>query len=486
MKSIRHELSFRLLVGASLLLVAAGLVLGILIHSRLLGAFDHTLETKARALAALTSLEGRYLEFDFSEKHMPEFSHEEEPEYFELRLRDGRVIARSGSLGDGGLPAHTEPAQKAVFRNVSLPDGRDGRLVHLAVSPVVEMDVEDEGEVDDEVLSLLKEAVSRPRPVVIITVARSRGDLDALLYSLYGTLGTIDVLVLLGIGLLTRNAINHGLQPIAAMNRQVMAIGPDALDRRVQLEAPPEELRTILQAINALMDRLQGAFERERRFSSNVAHELRTPVAELRTATEVGARWPDDPESVRGLFNDIREIALQMETVVTHMLLLSRCENRNEAVTRTAVMLDSVVRTCWERTSANAAARSLQFESSIEPDGIVNTDGEKLGMIVQNLLDNAVSYGAPESVVRCFTAKAPTGVDLVIENDVENVTPADLQRVFEPFWRKDPARSASNHAGLGLSIARALCDILEIGLRVDLQAERRFVVRLSFSAMPTA
>ncbi|MGH8020250.1 MAG: ATP-binding protein [Opitutaceae bacterium] len=492
MKSIRRELSIRLLAGACILLVAGGGILSLFIHARLIAEFDRALEAQARALAALTSREGRYLEIDYHSDQMPAFADKEDPEYFVFEY-GGRVIARSESpagreLDAGrGLPARVGEPE---FDDIRLPDGRNGRLVRLAIHPRSDeseavFEEEEEGQAD-EAAAVLPAARQAGLAPVVITVARSRSGLDALLWSLYGTLGAIAVLALLGVVLLVRHAIGRGLRPLAVINRQISDIGPDALGRRIEVRAPPKELRPILGTINDLLGRLHRAFERERRFSSNVAHELRTPVAELRAACDVGGRWPEDSANARRLFADIHEIAIQMETIVTHLLMLSRCENGAETVRRAAVCLQPVVDTCWERSARQAAARGLRLESRVDPLGTVRTDGEKLGMIVQNLIDNAVAHGAPDSVVQCFTANGGTGLDLVIANRVKGITRDDLAHVFEPFWRKDAARSASNHAGLGLSIVRTLCDMLGIGLGIDLTADRTFQVRLSFAGEPAA
>ena len=315
-----------------------------------------------------------------------------------------------------------------------------------------------------------------------MTVARSREDLDALLRSLYLSLAGIDILLLLGIGLLVHFSIRRGLQPIEAINSQISALGPDALDGRVRLPFPPEELQTVLQALNGLLERLQRGFERERRFSSDVAHELRTPVAELRAACEVGGRWPEDTDSIRRFFDDIHEVAVRMERMVTNLLALARCDNGTATVSRETVHLEPLIRECWKRVSGGGETQPSRLNLRVDPAMTVSTDREKLGMIIQNLIDNAVSYSAPGSVIRCAIDEAGSGRDLVIENQAVDLAREDLEHFFERFWRKDPARSHSSHAGLGLSIVRALSALLGIGLHVSLTEGSVFVVRLSFPA----
>lgn len=487
MKSIRQELSFRLLGGVFLLTAAAGAILATAMRARLLAEFDAALLAKARALSALTSREGRGIEIDYSSEHLPEFEDEKAPEYFEMRLRNGPLIAKSPLLKDADLPAEIKPTDGPVFTNWTLPDGRDGRVARIAFRPRVDPGEEfgdPEDEWDEVGLFPIPDTIAPGAAIVVLAVARGRADLDALLFSLYATLAAVIVVLLASIALLIRRATRRALRPISEIDAQVAAIGPKALDQRVSLAAPPEELRAIIGAINRLLERLERAFERERRFSSDVAHELRTPVSELRLASEVGGQWPEDPAAVRQFFSDVRDIAVEMETTVNNLLILAGCECGTLAITPEPVRLDELVRNCWARAAAAADARGVRCEFQVGADHVVNTDRRKLEMVVQNLVGNAAAYAAPASVVLLTAANGSAQLELHIENKAEGLTARDLQHIFDRFWRKDEARNASNHAGLGLSIAKALCDLLGIDLRIDLKAADVFCARLSFTTEP--
>jgi len=117
-----------------------------------------------------------------------------------------------------------------------------------------------------------------------------------------------------------KSSIQKGLKPIEDINAQIANVELDKLDERIGLDAPPSELSTIIHALNELLDRMDQVITRERRFTSDVAHELRTPVSELRTACEVGSMTPDDKEATELFFSDIKDIAKQMEKVVTNLL----------------------------------------------------------------------------------------------------------------------------------------------------------------------
>ncbi len=486
MKSIRRELTNRLLGGTALLLIVASAFLSIAVHSRIVGEFDRALESKALALIALTSRELNYIEVDYSEDEMPELENEEDLAYFQVFFEDGTLIASSEDMEDELLPVDWGESNGFFFRNFKLPDNRRGRLVQIGFVP--RFDKEDESlplekVIDDEDMDELFEIPEGIDPTsarINLVVARNRERLDQLIIFLYGTLVAVDTLLLLGIYLVTKTSIRKGLEPIDLLNSQIQKIAPEDADQRIVLENPPKELQTILNALNQLLDNIQDAFARERRFSSAVAHELRTPVAELRMSCETGQRWPDDEESVKRLFKDNHEIALHMERIVSNLLQLTRCHNKTSIVDLEEFCVGSLVRECWKRTSDVASRKELRLDDRINPAEKVISDKAKLEIILQNIIDNAVSYSVTGSVVVFSSTNEDGTLTLVFENETNNIEEKDLEHLFERFWRKDPARSADSHTGLGLALVKALAELLNIEARIALPVANKFQVKLTF------
>ena len=317
-----------------------------------------------------------------------------------------------------------------------------------------------------------------------LVVGHSREDLDRLLTSLGLAGGAVAVLLSCGLALLVRRSIARGLRPIDAMNAQIAAIAPDALAARLKVAEPPVELAAIETAVNRLLDRIERAFQKERRFSSDLAHELRTPIAELRTACEVGGRWPEDVEETRQFFQDTGTIAQHLEKIVATMLTLSRCENGTAPVQTQRIGVQAMVRECWRHAAAGAGEKSLGFHEDIAPDLAVECDPDKLEIILRNLMENAVAHSEPGTAVECAATAPPDGVELRITNTAKDLDRADLEHIFDRFWRKDTARTDRSHTGLGLSIARGLCELLGLRLSVDLLEGRRFETRIAFPKVP--
>ena len=206
-----------------------------------------------------------------------------------------------------------------------------------------------------------------------------------------------------------------------------------------------------------------------------MAHELRTPIAELRSLAEVGAKWPDDTESVVRFFDDVHDVARRMESVISNLLLLARCQAGVERVERAATALRPLLEAAWRRLEARAAENGLSFELDVPADFVVESDPEKLEIMFANVLGNAVSYARRGSTIRT----AGDGARLDVENEAEPLAEGEIERLAEPFWRKDESRSSPDHAGLGLSVVRALAEVLGLDVAFTQDRDGTFGVRFS-------
>jgi signal transduction histidine kinase len=294
----------------------------------------------------------------------------------------------------------------------------------------------------------------------VMVVARSREQLDGLIASTrFAILGAGAAAALLA-AILVWLAVTAGLRPVRTISEQVRTLHAENLRARVAAPGAPSELAPIVQQLNGLLARLEASFERERRFASHVAHELRTPIAELRSLAEVGGRWPEDLASTRRFFTDVHDIAGRMERVVVDLLLLARCHAGVEKAQRRPVRLAPLVR------SQPGADR---VEIDVPEDLVVDSDPGKLSLIVTNLLDNALAYATPGGSVRCGAEARDGRFQLEIVNPSGPLTEEDMRNLAEPFWRKDRARSPEGHSGLGLSLVAALAQLL--GLEVSFRHE---------------
>jgi signal transduction histidine kinase len=504
MRSIRNRLTIILVIGMSVLLIGAGALISSVLHARLQDEFDQVLWGKAKLLIALIEDEGDVIEFDFSDDIMPEFSRSDRPEYFQLWLRAETRIEKSSSLAEHELPRLPGLEPNPQFRNIELPHGRRGRLVQVAFIPKLEVPDDPDEQASDGDGSQTAAQVDQhkqaqreedeeddtgaldprrfPERAATLIVARDRTQLDALIHTLNLFLAGLMITLLVIMIVLVRLALRAGLRPLDDMRHQVSRLDVDSLTTGIQLHTETAELMPVVKQMNALLHRLDAAFRRERQFSSDVAHELRTPLAELRVLTEVGGRWPDDREAVEQYFADAHGICEQMERVVISLLTLTRCERGVQPVQMTPIHLTKIVEAGWQGVKQIAKERSQRFECNIPASYTITSDYDMLLMVLSNLLGNAVVHSAPASVVRCVATQDGNQTCLMISNPVKALAAEDLQHMFERFWRKDMARSDGTHAGLGLSIVKAFSDLLNFNIQAHLEGEHTFTIRLSLEA----
>lgn len=455
MRSIRRRLILALSAAFVAVIAATLLCVEDVAGAAVTEEFDAALLAETRGLRSLIAIEDGIVEFEYPTDAMPHFERREDADYFQIWLHDGKALpnGRSGSLPAGMDLARTESLSRVPsFRDMTLPDGRRGRSVQLSFVPGPDLaDRADE------------EPAAASHPVdyfFVLVVARSREPLDSLIAStrlaIVGAGAAAALLAALLVGL----AVASGLRPLRAISAQVRALHAENLGARVSAPGAPSELAPIVHQLNALLARLEASFERERRFAGHVAHELRTPIAELRSLAEVGVRWPEDLASTRRFFTDVHEIAGRMERVVVDLLLLARCHAGVEKAQRRPVRLAPLVR-------SQAGADRVAIDV---PEGlVVDSDPLKLSLIVSNLLDNALAYAAPGGAVRCVAEGRDSRFRLEITNPAEPLTEEDMRNLAEPFWRKDRARSPEGHSGLGLSLVTALAQLL--GLEVSFRHE---------------
>ena len=311
-----------------------------------------------------------------------------------------------------------------------------------------------------------------PPEVVNLVVAKDRTQIDGMLGTLLGGItGSGLAAAFLSI-LLVRLALKSGLQPLEVVGEQAAKIDAGSLDRRFPTEGLPTELSPIANRLNDLMVRMEESFERERRFSADLAHELRTPVAELKSMSEVAIKWPEQADAKTD-YQDVQDISERMQATIENLLMLTRLENSKARINREPVDLRSFVASCRKPFQANAEDRKIEFKDGIGKEESIESDGKLLRIVLENLISNAIEYAPKNSAIelsgRCETNRAQV---FAIQNPAPDLTAADATHLFERLWRKDTSRTDDRHCGLGLSLAKSCADQLGLELRAEKREDR--------------
>lgn len=252
--------------------------------------------------------------------------------------------------------------------------------------------------------------------------------------------------------------VRRGLQPLARLAEQTRAISPQDLSRRLSLDDPAEELLPWIEQFNALMDRLERAVAQLEGFNADVAHELRTPLANLIGQTEVVlSRDRPAAELCDTLVSNLEELQ-RLSAMVNDMLFLSHADRGAAARRGEPVSLAELARQVVEFHEAPLEEAGLTL--AVDGDARLAVDESLVKRALSNLIGNATRFATRGSTVRVrITPEAGGGASLVVENAGEAIDPAALPRLFDRFFRADSSRNcpqAQQHHGLGLAIVAAI------------------------------
>jgi len=474
MKSIRQQLTWQLLVLMAAVSLTGGVGTYLYVRHALKRQFDDGLRAKALAMTRLVawSIEGKLM-LEIPQDELAEFRHSTRPDYFEVWLPNGKVFAKADSLKGGDLPFTATKPGVDVCENLVLPDGRIGRVVTTSFIPHSEADEPQES-------GAAAHAVPHDPGPLTLKFATDRVEIDrGLAHLSEGLIVVWGSMTLLTAAVLAVT-VRRGLRPLEQLSDEAERFHSESLHSRFSTENLPAELSPIVERLNALLQRIEGAFDRERRFTADAAHELRTPIAELRSLAEVIIKWPRDRGDARREFTEVLTIARQMERLVESLLAMGRCANRQQQVETQLELLAPLLWEAWRGCESRAVKRGLNIKWEIAEDLQVQTDRALLMPILRNILSNAAEYSPPGREIECKAQTTAEGVELRVLNGALDLDAADITHIFEPFWRKDRSRTGTDHSGLGLAVASEYAQILNIQLQASLTPDDRFEMRVLF------
>jgi signal transduction histidine kinase len=444
--SLRRRLTLAVAGVLAVSLSAFSFVLDTAFHRALREQFDWRLAQDARAVATMVEDHGEG-GWEFESGPLLGFEPGPGAAYFQVWTDGGKTIGRSPSLGESDLP---RDGVEAGMDHGVLPDGRRGRWLRVELEPRRDPEVE---------TTLFGRKVT-------VVVARGTDEIDAemskLRWLLWGSALTAMVLASLAGAV----AVRRSLTPVERLGARIDAIDARRLGERLPTEGIPAELGSAVVKLNELLARLQASFERERRFGADASHELRTPLAGLRNILEVARSRERPAAAYRAAIDEALAVTRQLSALVESLLALARLDARQERPAREPVALTELVRECYGACAERSRQRGLRFENRVPPGEGIASDRERLRIIVQNLVSNAIDYTAEHGTVVVDSDPA-RGLLLEVRDSGPAIPESALDEIFDRFYRLDPSRSSKGeHWGIGLALARAMSETLDLTLSV--------------------
>lgn len=265
--------------------------------------------------------------------------------------------------------------------------------------------------------------------------------------------------------LLTRRAF----APVRQITQTAREIGEGGdLSRRIGLTGRKDEIHTLAAEFDAMFARLEQAFDREKQFTDDASHELRTPTAVILSQSEYALQNTHPQGETRAALESIHTQAARMAELLSQLLMLARADKGRQVVQREPVDLSELVEMVAETEAEQAEARNITVQTALEPGVMVQGDETLLMRLLINLTENAIRYGRPGGQVKLTLRRQDGEAVGTVEDDGIGIAPEDLDKIWQRFWQADPARSGGG-AGLGLSMVRWIAQAH--GGRVTVQSE---------------
>ncbi len=479
MRSLTGTLFRGVILAALFVMVGAGTILYLSVRAQMIRQFDQSLTDKARMLALSVEQKHYGLEVDLEEMRAGDMEEADKPEYLSIGSPDGRTIYRSKVLDN--LPATDKqaPLSEESCQWHRMPDGRKLRSVIFSFTP--ENDDEREEPVSQSGNpGIVIDTASVPGARVVVRLFRDASDLslfmEAFLLMLIATgLGSIGIL-----SLTIWWAIKRGSDPVNELASRIEAVGKDDLTVRFDEGTVLVELVPIVHKLNLFMDRLERSFNRERGFTSDAAHELRTPLAGLKSTIEVALARKRESGEYRETLERAHDIVGQLESLVKGLLTLARLEAGQEQAVWSQVRLQSCVAQVWEAYGPEADKKGIEVLLELR-NGIVTTvDRNMLTLILDELFRNAVNYVDSGGFIKVDLFRQGEETNLRVSNTGSKVSSQDAERVFDRFWRGTQSRNdTGKRFGLGLPIVGKIAETIGVKLRVESKMNGEFVVTLT-------
>jgi heavy metal sensor kinase len=290
--------------------------------------------------------------------------------------------------------------------------------------------------------------------------------------------------IILILFILTRAIAGRSIRPVEEVIATAQTVTQSNLDQRIPLPHNHDELYRLSATINALFDRMQDAFQREKQFTADASHELKTPLSAVKGTLEVLVRKPRETahyeERIRYCLDELNRMA----RLIDQLLMLARYENEamnpNIAKIDIAEYLQSVI----SRLEPLSVEKLISIKLENAPSGVVAADPAMLEMMIGNILSNAIKYSPAGSSIEIGTARRSGLLVCSITDHGVGIPEEKLQNVFDRFYRVDESRSSSTGGfGLGLSIVRKLADLQHIGISVSSRENAGTTFELTFPAV---
>jgi len=353
-----------------------------------------------------------------------------------VRVSDsaGGVIAESPGMSEM-LPTNLFPAAQSPNARLAAPKDlrKGGKLFAL--------------------LATTEEAGGRS---YLLQVAQDRSLDDRFRWKFGALLAGLLGFGILASALIAINVAKRGLRPLTDLTHSLERVGPKRLSERVPVEGWPRELQPLAVAFDEMLDRLEDSFTRLSQFSADLAHELRTPIANLRGEAEVALTRPRTSDEYREVIESSVGECQRLSGLIDKLLFLARAEAADDAVERSIFDGPVAIEKIVGYYETIAEEREITIERTGE--GEIYAEPLLFGRALSNLLENALRFTPDGGKIAIALHVTASAAEVSVADTGSGISPEHLPRVFDRFYRVDSSRS-SQGTGLGLALVKSITDL---------------------------
>ena len=399
---------------------------------------------------------------------------DEDPVFWLVTDHVGTTVDRTWDAGSADLAAIVKLAPSTGHSHETHTDGR-GRRWRAALRRVYAGPV-NSGMNQPGGLAVGKS--DEPRSLVLATVA-SLQPVEAGLRNVAVVLSTLSLVVWLLAALVGWRLCKRALLPVTRMAKAAGSMSMADGDQRLPIPGTGDELDLLAGSFNGLLDRLHQEFERQKRFSGDASHQLRTPLAALLGQLEVARRRERSVDEYQRVLDEVHGEALRLRQIVESLLFMARAESEAGMPELEPVELVLWVRERLAGRSSGERAADLNERLTTTAPAWVQVQPQLLGQSLDNLLDNACKYSAAGTPITVEVGREAEYVTLAVQDQGVGIDAGDLAHVFEPFYRSAKSRRRPG-VGLGLAVVERIATVFGGAIRAESEPGRgsRFVIRL--------
>lgn len=276
-----------------------------------------------------------------------------------------------------------------------------------------------------------------------------------------------------------------GMKPIESIGRTAERIRSTTLHERIGTSGLPAELSGLAETFNSMLDRLQASFAHISQFSDDVAHELRTPVSNLRGEIEVALSKARSNEDYQEILGSCLEECTRISRLIQSLLFLARTENASDPLQREKIDVGKELAAVQEFYEAAAAEAGVDLQLAVTGELWAPLDRTLLQQAVGNLVSNAIAHTPKGGTVEIAACADASSLRVSIADTGCGIPPEHLPRVFDRFYRVDPARSGSSqNVGLGLAVVKSIVERHAGEIEIESEVEHGTQVKIVFPLFP--